>query len=171
MPEWQDLEPHIPGVYRYLLRLCHDSHWAEDLTQEVMLRAWKYRKQLDHQKLIRIWIFRIARNLLVDELRYQRRRPKTEHAIQTLEDKTVGAPDEQTLISEQREKVLETVDALPLQQREVMFLSVVEGLGISEIAELMNIQSNSVRVCLHKARKKMRQVLFPSESVHPPEAT
>src|SRR5262245_49072471 len=58
-PVSDDLEAWVPRVYRFALRLCHDPHAADDLTQETLLRAWRHRGHLRDERAMCVWLFRI----------------------------------------------------------------------------------------------------------------
>ena len=63
------LEEHLPGVYRFALRLTGNPHAAEDLTQEAFLRAWRQARQLRVPQAARAWLLRITMNVWRDQLR------------------------------------------------------------------------------------------------------
>jgi RNA polymerase sigma-70 factor (ECF subfamily) len=161
MPAWDEIEPHIPALFRYLLRLTGDLHEAEDLTQETTIRAWKRRRQLKNEQYLKVWMLRIARNLACDEHRKQRRRPVLESGVEDRADPLVPTPEQIAMLSEEEERISALVDSLPKQQREVMHLSAVEGLELAEIADVLGISRNSAKVSLYVARKTIREALFP----------
>lgn len=159
MPVWEHIEPHLPSVYRFVLRLTQDPHRAEDLTQETFLRAWKNRTQLRDNRAVRVWLFRIAHNLWNDELRRGSRQPRTEHGIEQLVDEKASHSADETSLSEEFQKVVTMIESLPPRQREVMHLSSVEGLSVAEISEVLDLNRNAVKVNLCEARKKVQQAL------------
>lgn len=163
MPVWEEIEPHIPSVYRYLLRLTGNAHRAEDLTQEAFLQAWKKRRQLRSDSSARVWMLRIATNLLRDDERRRRRRPNEVAGVEAMADPSVAIPESEAMAVEDRERILTFIDGLPPRQREVIHLSAVEGLSPGEIAEVLDISRNSAKVSLCEARKKLREALFPIE--------
>jgi RNA polymerase sigma-70 factor, ECF subfamily len=159
MPLWEHLETHIPGVYRFLLRLSGDSDRAEDLTQETLLKAWKNRGQLRNAGSARVWLFRIAVNVWRDQVRRNKHRPGLESCLEEPLDKH-PPPGEKLADREEIVEVLKAVEQLPPRQREVLHLSAVEEMSVSEIAEVLGISTNAVKVHLSEARKKMREA-FP----------
>jgi len=159
MPVWEHIEPHLPSVYRFALRLTQDRHTAEDLTQETFLRAWKNRKQLRDEQVVRVWLFRIAHNLWNDEARRGKRQPSMEHNLEQVIDVGAIQPEVEAGLSEEFENVLTTIESLPPRQREVMHLSAVEGLSVTEISEVLDLNRNAVKVNLCEARKKVQQAL------------
>jgi RNA polymerase sigma-70 factor (ECF subfamily) len=86
------VEEHAPAVQAYLRRRVNDSGRAEDLTQEVFLRAWRHADRFDAGKDLRAWLIAIARNLVIDTYRADAARPRAAAG----DDALVGlqAPDE-----------------------------------------------------------------------------
>jgi RNA polymerase sigma-70 factor (ECF subfamily) len=136
MPPWEQLETIIPGLYRFAWRLTGQRDRAEDLTQETLLKAWEKRRQLREEQSLRVWLFRIA---ALD------RAPEP--------SQTLGNREEVL-------EVLKVLEHLPPRQREVLHLSAVEEFRVAEIAEILGISPNAVKVNLCEARKKMRDA-FP----------
>src|SRR5207244_7362280 len=68
------LQECVPRVYRFALRLTHDPHAAEDLTQETFLRAWSQFRHLREPRAAQVWLFRIAVNVWRDQVRRGRSR-------------------------------------------------------------------------------------------------
>jgi RNA polymerase sigma-70 factor, ECF subfamily len=153
----EGLAEHVPHVYRLALRLTGDRHRAEDLTQETFLRAWKRREQLEDSRAERVWLFRIAANIWKDELRQRRARSET---FSPLPSDAVGAeptPDQSAETRESLERTLEMLNGLPVRQRTVLYLVAVEGLSPGEVGNVLGINTNSVKVNLSLARKRMRE--------------
>jgi RNA polymerase sigma-70 factor (ECF subfamily) len=159
MPLWEQLETLIPSLYRFALRLTGQSDQAEDLTQETLLRAWKKRGQLRDAGSATVWLLRIAVNLFRDQIRHNKHQPVLESCVESLTDKAPRL-DDNLVRREEILQALKTIEQLPARQREVLHLSAVEELSIAEIAEVLGITSNSVKVSLSEARKKMRSA-FP----------
>ncbi len=153
------LEEHVPRVYRFALRLTGDCHQAEDLTQDVFLRAWRNRGRLRDRGAVRVWLFRIAVNLWRDDVRRQRRRPLPGGPSVVEQQGTTLPPDRELIVQEDLERALEAMDGLPARQRDVLYLHVCEELSLAEIAGILDISSDAVKASLSVARKKMRRQL------------
>lgn len=165
MPGWDEIEPHVPSLFRYLLRLTRDFHQAEDLTQEAVLKVWKHRRKLKDVRKLKVWMLRIARNLTFDEHRQQQRRPAQEAGLEGLADPWILPPEQAAILTEEEQNIRTLVDSLPGQQREVLHLTAAEGLTLAQIAEVLNITRNSAKVSLCTARKRVREALFPVREV------
>jgi RNA polymerase sigma-70 factor (ECF subfamily) len=86
------VEEHAPAVQAYLRRKVGDSGRAEDLTQEVFLRAWRHADRFDATRDLRSWLIAIARNLVIDSYRADAARPRAAAGDEVLVG--LAAPDE-----------------------------------------------------------------------------
>jgi RNA polymerase sigma-70 factor, ECF subfamily len=154
----EGLAEYVPNVYRFAVRLTGDRHRAEDLTQETFLRAWQRQEQLKERRAIRVWLFRIAANLWTDELR-RGHLPMSQIPHRDLEAICEWAtPDRMAESKEEMQRALRLLDALPVRQRTVLYLTAVEQLSLSEAADVIGIDKNTAKVHLSLARKKMREI-------------
>jgi RNA polymerase sigma-70 factor (ECF subfamily) len=153
------LEELAPRIYRFALRLTCDSHAAEDLTQETLLRAWRRRDRLREPHAARVWLFAIAVNLWRDALR--RGRHLAGRAGPLVGDPVgrVLAPDADAARQEDLRRALDAMDALPERQREVLYLSACEGLALAEVASVLGITASAAKASLSLARRKLREEL------------
>ena len=153
----------LPSLYRYLYRLCGESHLAEDLAQDAVVRAMKALDQLESHAALRAWLFRIGSNVWRDHCRLAGRIRAMEDEIQnqTLDVPfmaTEPGPDE---IVNQREQVQWTQQAimqLPERQRMVLTLVVCEELSHREVAKVLDISPDAVKANLSVARANMRKM-------------
>ena len=154
----EGLAEHVPNVYRFALRLTGDRHCAEDLTQETLLRAWQRQEQLKEGRAVRVWLFRIAANLWTDELR-RGHLPTASIPHRDLEVVCERVtPDRTAESKEELQRALGLLDELPVRQRTVLYLTAVEELPLSEVADIIGIDKNTAKVHLSLARKKMREL-------------
>ncbi len=152
-----ELEQHVPRVYRFALRLTKDPHRADDLTQDVFLRAWQHRHRLREPWAVRVWLFRITANLWKDELR--KSHPQ---ASNTNPDDTPApelSPPEAAVAQENVRRALKALDQLPERQQQVLYLHACEQMRLAEIVDVLQITYNDAKVILSLARKKLRHQL------------
>lgn len=162
MPLDELLSECLPRVFRFALRLTGDRHEAEDLTQEAFLRAWKQRVGLQSERAARVWMFRIAANLWRD---WGRRARHPVSRPQRLQESSVGpfpCPEKIVGKREELDQALAALDSLPPRQRDVLYLSAVEELSLSDVAEVLTISRNAAKVSLCLARKRMRSLIEES---------
>jgi RNA polymerase sigma-70 factor, ECF subfamily len=164
-----------PRVLRYLTRLVGERD-AEDLAQAVMLRVSSGLPQFRHDSSLSTWIYRIATNAAMDKLRSPVRE-------QALEDDS--EPDERDVPLEARTPsaeaiavrtemsacIREFVDHLPEPYKMVIVLSEVEGFKNAEIAAILGVSLDTVKIRLHRAREKLRNDLQEGCSFYRDEST
>jgi len=146
---------HRDGVFRYLRRIVGGPETARDLTQEVFLRVSKAGLPEATDTGRRAWVFRIARNLALNHVRDDRRRPVV--------DVTVDRPTPGT--QELGLALRQAIDALPALERDVFLLRELVGLHYEEIASACDVTIEVVRARLHQARVALRASLGASIDV------
>ena len=153
---------HLESVHRFLRRRTADPEVAQDLTQEVFLRAWKSRKQLKNVDHLRAWLIQIAYRQWCEYLRREKRVDTREdnHAFEWnhLEGRE---PDPKLPLEMQEfsELVISAVSDLPNRQREILWLRLVDRLSVNEIAMGLELEPANVRMQLSLSRKHLRSRL------------
>jgi RNA polymerase sigma factor (sigma-70 family) len=146
-------------LFRFAFRLLGSSADAQDIVQEVLIKIWNGREQLGEIQNIEAWSMRITKNLSLDRLRQQSRRPTDSlEKVLHIHNETLS-PYEKTEISESMKRIDEVMAALPDKQRQVMHLRDIEGYSYSEIGEIMEIDMSQVKVNLFRARNAVREKL------------
>lgn len=154
-------------LYRYGLRLTHDEDQAADLVQETFARFLGGHKPASSTESIRPLLFRILHNCFVDQWRAARRRPillslDSVDESGMLENRNYFA-DTRTrdaLISEGfSREVQEALNALPIPQREALWLREIEDFSYQEIAEILLVSVGTIRSRLSRARGNLAQSL------------
>ena len=146
---------HHLAVFRFLRRMTGSPTLAEDLTQEVFLRVVRGLDGYDERSREVSWIFRIARNVLVDRHRARARSPE---GASMREAAVVSRPATQVLTA-----ILEEALArLPEEERQAFLMREVGGLGYREIAEASGATPDAARMRIYRARLALREALGPS---------
>ena len=145
-------ETTFPALWAYVVRSIGDATLADDIAQEAFVRLL----QTDTSKLqapqVRAYLFRIATNLMHD---HRRRTGREVHD----DDATLEMPDPAVDTIAVRLDVGKAFDRLPPNQRMLLWLAYVEGYEHREIAGLMGLRENSVRVLLFRARHRLAGLL------------
>ena len=157
--------PHLDALYRVALRLTGDPAQAEDLVQDTMLKAYRSWRQYRPGTNAKGWLLTILRNTFINDYRRRKLEPIATdleavepHAIyRAVEDVD---PEGAFFAKIVDEKVLEAVDALPTDFREVLVLSDMEGLRYGEIAETLGIPVGTVKSRLFRARRLLQASLY-----------
>ncbi len=151
----------------YLAGMVGGPTAAEDLFQETMLRVYRHIDGYQEQGNFRAWVFRIATNLALTELRR-----RTYDADQRLDEEALAVPDPHALDpqglveAEERERMLEAgLARLADEQRAVILLRVRQGLGIREIASVLDVPEGTVKSRIHYAVRKLRTFIDSRDGV------
>ena len=149
-------------LLRYLERMLRDAAAAEDLVQEVFLRVHRARERYTPDARFSTWLYRIATNLALNELRRPRRRDPHQS---TDEDGAVwlvsDASPTDEIVDARRlgEAALRELEALPERQRAALWLTAVEGLAYSEVAAALDVSEKAVKALVHRGRSALAEKL------------
>jgi RNA polymerase sigma-70 factor, ECF subfamily len=142
-------------VHAYAISLLGDRSAAEDVTALAFERLYRSRSRLDHGRgTPRAWLFAIARNAALDELRRRRRQPQCE-----LDEGLSGDQDSGEALEhiERRATVRDALLALPLRERELVLLKFHGQLSNRELARVLAISESNAGTRLHRALTRLRE--------------
>ncbi len=150
---------HGPFALRVATRLVADTHAAEDLVQEAMVRAWSQAVHFDPRRArFATWLYRIVVNLCID----YRRRVRPEPLPDNFDPVDTAPPADEAMAARQRRAALDRVLAdLPVRQRAAMTLVYDEGLSGAEAAQILGVSTKAVERLLARARGTLRDRLLP----------
>jgi RNA polymerase sigma-70 factor (ECF subfamily) len=149
---------HVERVYRHIYYRVGNTSDAEDLTQQVFLKAWKaVRKYKKTATPFLAWLMRISHNLVVDFYRSKKDTAFLDDEL-VIEDRTPG-PEQLAEENFDQQQIRKVILQLPEYQQQVVLMSFIEGFSYSEIAAAMGKKEGNVRVIVHRALKRMRQIL------------
>jgi RNA polymerase sigma-70 factor (ECF subfamily) len=158
---------HHARIRRYILGIVHDPDEADDLTQDVFLQVHRRLGSLQDPDAVTSWMYRIATHLCYDRFRQRSRRPRP-HSLDPTEPAgarpVAGGEDEPTLgrVIEQAEMsgcVRSYLERLPDDYRNAILLHDLEGVTNAEIAEMLGISVDLVKIRVHRARRKLETAL------------
>jgi RNA polymerase sigma-70 factor, ECF subfamily len=163
---------HLPSLYSAAMRMTHNPADAEDLVQEVYLKAYRGYGGFEEGTNLKAWLFRILTNTYINMYRAKKRRPE-QSELDEVEDlylyqrlggaEAVAASrtaEDIALESFTETEVQEAVDALPEAFRIPVLLADVEGFHYKEISEILDIPIGTVMSRLHRGRKALQKALF-----------
>ena len=151
-------------LYRFALRILGSVEEAEDVVQEVLLRVWRQRSEMQGWHNVEAWCMRMVKNHALDQLRSGRLRFREE--MDGLPEPAC-CDDSPDLLAERDETLAHIhrlIAALPEKQRIALQLRDVEDYSYQEIADIMEISLDQVKVNLFRARKQLRTQLQLTES-------
>ena len=139
-------------VYRYAIWLCKNQPMAEDLVQETFLRAWRSLDSLQNDKAAKAWLFTILRR--ENARQYERYRPElVDIDGQSVAESSENEPDKRM----DRELLHNAINRLDSDYREPLLLQVIGGFSGKEIADILDLNNNTVMTRLFRARNKLKQ--------------
>ncbi len=154
-------------IYHYLLRMTQDQAVAEDLTQETFIRVHAGLPGFRGEASLATWVYRIATNVSLDHFRrkstVQDEVTGSLEAVDTdqagLADSEAIAPDQEAARSEMSACVQDFVGQLPPDYRAALVLHDLQGMTNGEIADVLGVSLDTVKIRLHRARVKLRAAL------------
>jgi RNA polymerase sigma-70 factor (ECF subfamily) len=160
-----DILPLKNELYRLALRIPLNPAEAEDIVQETMIKVWNKREQWNDIESIEAFCLTICRNISLDKMR------KMENQNQSLEESEHDAPDqsyssnpeEQAMQQDKLMLIRRLINALPEKQRSAMQLRDFEGKSYKEIAQIMDISEEQVKINIFRARQTIRQKFLETE--------
>src|SRR6516164_1607410 len=165
------VEKYKQPVMNLVYRTLHDEAEAEDLAQNVFLQVYKSAKRYESRAKFSTWLFTIARNLCLNEIRRRSRHPadslEESHAEhedqprQQFEDKSSVPPPEKLLHGELAQKIEEALAGLPENQRTAILLCRQEELSYEEIAKILGCSLSATKSLIHRGRETLKEKLKP----------
>lgn len=160
-------DQHAQAVFRFLAGNLGNTQEAEDLTTEVFLRIWKALPEYESSgSPFSAFVFRIARNMLIDRYRANGRR----QPVVSIEDigleEVLADPDQKMPDPQEYQSLHVALQSVPTDYREVLVLRFLNDFSIDEIAELMQRSPGAIRVLQHRALAAVRKVLVLNKEEH-----
>lgn len=160
-------QPVINVVYRMLRDLTE----AEDVAQNVFVQVYKSASRYEVSSKFSTWLFTIARNLCLNELRRRSRHPaesmdagspeQEDQPWQQFEDKKTFSPPEKLLQGELEQKIEEAVAELPENQRTAILLCRQDELSYEDIAKVLQCSLSATKSLIHRGRETLKHKLKP----------
>lgn len=156
---------HKQALYRYVRNSCGNEAVAHELYQDIWLNIIKGRNTYQAQSPFNAWLYRIARNRLIDHYRQQPaiadspldpNMPTSQMSPLVI---TPLTPEEMTHLSERSDVLHTALQTLPVAQREAMLLRHIAGMSLQEIAELLDEGAETIKSRLRYATARLRTVL------------
>ncbi len=155
-------ENYSRSFWFYIYKICGDQHLADDIYQESFFKFLKAKPDIQNEKHMQVYLYRIAYRLLVDRIRRvkveKRAFEKEQHAFMRNIQKE--GPQSKIQISLDIKK---TFKKLKPRERMILWLAYVEGYSYEEIAEMTETKENSLKVQLFRAREKLAKILKMQE--------
>ncbi len=150
-------------VYTYARYLLNHPEEAEDVTQEVFLKLWHHWSEIEIHS-VRAWLLRVTRNACFDLLRKRRSRlrvvePDTDPKVLERAPASTSGPEREAARADLRRHLLDALARLAEPYRSVLVLREIQQLPYREIGEILDLPLNTVKVYIHRGRRRLRQEL------------
>jgi RNA polymerase sigma-70 factor (ECF subfamily) len=149
---------HVDRVFRHIYYRVGNEADAEDLTQQVFLKAWqainRYKKTASP---FVAWLITISHNLVVDF--YRTRKDKANIEAEVLADGPKSRPEQTAEANFEQQRLRKAILQLSGNEQQVVILRFIEGFEFAEIASLLKKREGNIRVILHRALIKLRNIL------------
>lgn len=151
---------HLDPIYRYLYYRTGNTGAAEDLTEDVFLKAWTTIASYENRGLrFSSWLYRIAHNVAIDYHRTRKKDlPLRSEPVTLAEEEDLG-PEELVVRREEVKELQSAISRLPQKQQEVVVLRFIEGLRHAQVAEIIGKSEGACWVIQHRALKALRSLL------------
>ncbi|MFC2128384.1 RNA polymerase sigma factor [Bacteroidota bacterium] len=146
-------------LYKFAIRFLFIREEAEDAVQEVFIKLWELRNDLENIENIEAYAMRMTRNLCIDKIKAKKtvsiETQNYNNKLFQLED----GPENKLILKETVEKVGRIINELPENQKTIIELRDRDGYSFEEISKIMKMSAVNVRVCLSRARRKVKEIL------------
>jgi RNA polymerase sigma-70 factor (ECF subfamily) len=153
-------------VMNLVYRMLHDATEAEDLAQNVFVQVHKSAQRYEVSSKFTTWLFTIARNLCLNEIRRRNRHPaesieaphpdQEDQPLRQFEDKKTFSPPESLLHGELEEKIEQALAELPENQRTAILLCRQDELSYEEIAQVLDCSLSATKSLIHRGRETLK---------------
>lgn len=152
---------HYQPLMRYLRRLGGSDHMAEELHQQTWVSVLDHLGRFDPASTgsFKAWLFRIATNKANDHWRSQGRDKAAKNGLRLVTEQEAPQASFRLEGSEQQQKLLKAIDALPENQKQVLLMRYYSGLKFVEIAKAIGCPLNTALGRMHKAMLKLKQMM------------
>jgi len=143
-------------IYRFLYWQCSDEPLAEDITNEVFIRAWSHKDIFEDETAnVRAWLYRVARNLLTDYWRKKRPMQLDQDFDVPSEEDVHGSVE----ASERNQELRRTLDELSEKMRLVIVMRFFQRLSVREVSLVLETSEANVRILQYRALKELKRKL------------
>ena len=167
----QRIAPHIEPLFRLACRLTNDASDAEELVQDVLVKLYPKRHELDSIEQVRPWVSRVMYRMFVDKWRRKRLEPLNESELgedQDLDREVEQlSPEDYLQMRVEVDDVQEALERLSDDHRTLILMHDVEGYTLVELEEILDVPLGTLKSRVHRARARLRKLLAAAKKVEP----
>ena len=160
-------DEHGGRIYTLALYLLGRREDAEDVTQEVLVRLWRHRDRIDPART-RAWVVQVTRNLVIDVSRQRKLRATVfaegvDAEAAAVAVSSAARPDRAAINGELRDALEAAITDLDEPYRSILVMREVQDYSYQEIADALEMPLGTVKVYLHRARRRVRETIRTGE--------
>ncbi len=152
-----DVLPLKNELFRLALRITLNRAEAEDIVQDTLIKVWNHRYEWENIDSIEAFSLTVCRNLSLDRIKKKENNNDSLEDVKVAEPLASSNPQDRMIEEDKISLVKQIVDALPEKQRSCMQLRDFEGKSYKEIAEILEISEEQVKVNIFRARQTVKQ--------------
>lgn len=149
------LRPHLAALLALARRHCRDPHWAEDLVQETLVRAFRNLPAFRGDSAVRTWLFRILVRLATEPARWRRGQATEPLGETEVPDHFDARAEHDAIARELQDRLDEAMERLTARQRTALHLRAVEGMDYAAIGAVLSCTAVAARMHVLEARRKV----------------
>jgi RNA polymerase sigma-70 factor (ECF subfamily) len=161
------------SIYNLSYRFSNRREAAEDLTQEILLHVYRNLKSYRSEAgSLKNWILRVARNLIIDHYRRQRRQPRSagseELEAMNIQDASVPSPQKALERGEAARFLMDGIQSLSFDLKEAVIMRDIEGMAYNEMADLLGVPEGTVKSRINRGRVELTRILMKRRTMNEP---
>lgn len=149
------MDRYAQRIFTIVVKIVSDEDDAEEVTQDVFMKAFRSLEKFDFRSSLSTWLFRIAYN---EAINHYRRIPKLELAVDESMLRSVSDSQVDSVLDVENpllEALPQAIEGLTVEERTLITLHYYEGIPLKEVAEMMNIGESTAKVRLMRTRRKL----------------
>lgn len=151
---------HLNNLYRYIFLFTKSKEETEEILQEIFIKIWENRERLPEIDSLKNYLFRFAKNKLLDKIRHLQIRQRVLSEIKRTKDISETTTSDQCTYREYYRLVQQAIEKLPPKRKLIFRLNIENGLSQDEIAMQLNISKSVVQKQVYSASNFVREYLF-----------
>lgn len=156
---------HLNNLYRYIFLFTKSKEETEEILQEIFIKIWENREKLPEVDSLKNYLFRSAKNKLIDNIRHLQIRQRVLSEIKRTKDISETSTSDQCAYREYYHVVQQAIEKLPPKRKLIFRLNIENGLSQDEIAIQLNISKSVVQKQTYKASHFVREYLYKNGEI------
>lgn len=158
---------YLDEVYRYIFLLTKSEEKAEDIVQNTFLKIWEKRSILVNVRSFRSYVYKVSKNLLIDELRRNQTEAKILFMLKPDSEESGERSDSKIIYGQYNQIIQEAINLLPEKRKQIVIMRLMDDMSLDEIAEHLSISKSVVKKQFYAGIDLIRRYLrFNGELPH-----